>query len=218
MRRPLALGLIASLVFASAACSLLTSLDGFSDAPEPDASAAGDSSNDGAMRADATPVGDAGDEALPSLHPQGTFEGSDCEPWSAYEGTLTHVATAHSGSGACRTCQVASAMDIFSGDDNGASGPGIVGATYRASAWVRTEPGRPAPPSVAITLRIVPTNAPFAELELMSSPEVAIDGTWKRIETTLTMTKAGTLNVFVYGNVAPSSCFLFDDVVLQRLQ
>jgi hypothetical protein len=220
---------------ACSACSLLTSLDGLSDGAVGGATsdARGDQSTTGSgdARSDATSgdaaktldaggdsVTDANDDAGPNLHPNGTFESGTCDPFGGYQGTVDVVTTAHTGIGACRACALPQTTDFFTADDNRATGPGVVGATYHVEAWVRADPTRPPPVDVRLYLRYaVDTNGMFVDHGSNYSPVVTLDATWKRLETTYTFTQPGDLNVFVGADTAPNACFLFDDVVLQRV-
>jgi hypothetical protein len=115
-------------------------------------------------------------------------------------------------------CTAPSTTDSFTADDNGASGPLVVGATYRAEAWVRTDPSRPAPPGIVLVLRnSAIINGTFVDQESGDSPNVGIDATWQHFETTLAPTKPGTLNIYIYADHAPNACFIFDDVVVRRV-
>jgi hypothetical protein len=226
--------LTAALAITTSACSLLTSLDGLSSSPvsdiaNGDARADGDGTGateasteaaaDAPMTSEALDAFDAGDEAGPNLHPQGTFENGTTDPWAGYQGTIDIAATAHSGNGACRACTNPTTTDFFTADDNRTSGPGEVGATYRAEAWVRADPSSPAPPSVQLILRNATlVNGKFTALESSASPLIPIDATWRHLEITLTFTKAGDLNIFVGASTAPNACFLIDDVVLRRVK
>lgn len=226
-------GLIAGLAVATSACSLLTSLDGLSsggdagEGPSPDAAA--DHSAEGgadaappfkADAADALPTEDAGarDDAGPNLHPAGTFENGTCSPWQGFQGSVGPISIAHTGSGACRACTASTTTDYFTVDDGGASGDDVVGVTYRAEGWVRTDPSTPAPPDVRFFLRNASiATGTFVTLESSMSPAAAIDATWQHFEATLSVTKQGYLNVFVGGTHAPSACFILDDVTVRRL-
>jgi hypothetical protein len=220
-----ALAIVAST---TSACSLLTSLDGLSGSPasdvpdgdaraDVDATGSTDAASDTSATSDAL---DAGDDAGPNLHPQGTFETGTCDPWVGFQGTLEIVSTAHSGNGACRACTKPSTTDFFTADDNGAPGPGELGATYRAQVWVRTDPTAPAPPTATLFLREASiASGSFVQLQLNSTPEVPIDATWQRLETTLTfMNPDGYMNLFVGAPASPNACFLLDDAVLQRVK
>ena len=218
---------------ACSACSLLTSLDGLSDgtalgvpadartdgtATSSDAPSETTAAGDAQSGVDAGNVTDASDNAGPNLHPNGTFESGTCDPFGGFQGTVDVVSTAHTGTGACRACTLPQTSDFFTADDNRAPGPGEVGATYHVQAWVRTDPTSPPPVDVSIYLRNATfVNGRFTEHgESMSSP-VTIDATWQRIETTYAFTQPGNLNVFIGAGTAPNACFIFDDVLLQKV-
>ncbi|MDB4935498.1 MAG: hypothetical protein JWP87_2470 [Labilithrix sp.] len=214
---------------ALAACSLTTSLDGLSssagfvtpdgEAGSADASGVPDAPGGGAPDASTGPdARDAAETGGTNLHPAGTFEDGTCAPWNSYQGTIGPSTTAHTGTRSCRACAKPSTTDIFSADDTGAPGPAIVGATYRAEGWVRTSPGDPAPPFVRLVLRNFKYQGnTFVDLESGDSPKLPIDATWMKFEVVLTVTKAGTLNVYLPGDAATGACFLLDDVVVQRI-
>jgi len=227
--------LAVAVAVACSACSLLTSLDGLSDGARSgvptDADARTDANATGSPDAtneataadahdalDAGTVTDANDDAGPNLHPNGTFESGTCDPWTGFQGTVDAVSTAHTGSGACRACTLPQTMDYFTADDNRAPGPAEVGATYRVQAWVRTDPSSPPPVDVRIFLRnATDVNGTFMDLGQNMSPAVTIDATWQRLETTFTFTQPGSLNVFLGATTATGACFLFDDVLLQKV-
>lgn len=233
MRRSAVFVFLAGIALACTACSLLTSLDGLSGGSDggsgstdatSDVATSGDASpgaDGGTDASDDAPSRDAGDDAgAPSIHPQGTFEGGTCAPWAGYQGSVTASTLAHTGSFSCRVCTAPTTTDFFTADDNGASGPGTVGATYRAEAWVRTDPSQPAPSEINVFLRSfrVDDNGVFLALESASSPDTTIGAQWKYIETTLQLTKPnGRLNVFVGAPHSPGACFLLDDVALRRI-
>ena len=200
------ISLIAGLAVTIAGCSLFTSLDGFSSggalALAPDASA--DAPFDGAK----APISDAGaeDDSGVNLHPQGSFESNSTEPWRGYQANLDVHGTAHGGDHSASVCTQALAPELFAADDGGAMGEAVIGATYHAAMWVRTQPGRVPPPSVTVAFRTF-RRGPFKEIEIGESTPVAIDETWRRIETSLSVTQAGTLNAFVYGTESPSTWF-----------
>jgi hypothetical protein len=227
MRGSYVVSLIAATCLAGTACSLLTDLDGYSGTVIVVSSegGGGDANGDANVNvdssADTSPIADAGqDEAGPNIHPQGTFEGTSCDPWVSYQGTLERVDVAHSGSGACRVCTKATTTDVFTGDDGGQPGPAIVGATYRARGWVRTAPSRVAPGNVALLLRSFTTEGgTFTDIESQNSGGTPITATWTQFATELTITKpGGTLNVYVAGDHVADACFLMDDIVVQRLK
>jgi hypothetical protein len=234
VRRARLAGLTASVgiaAFATSACSLLTSLDGLSSGgalavdgaagADVGTIAAIDASSDASTASDTSAASDAldgGDNAGVNLHPQGSFETGTCAPWVGFQGTVEVVPTAHSGSGACRVCNSPSTTDYFTADDNSTPGPGTIGASYRAEAWVRADPTAPAPPAVKLFLRnSAIVGGMFTELEGSSSAPIVVNATWQRLEVTLPYTKAGNLNVFVGADAAPNACFVLDDVVLRRV-
>jgi hypothetical protein len=230
MRRSYVAGVIAaSSLVAATACSLVTSLEGLSttvvvvereggdDGAIPVADAASPPPTDAPQ--DALAI-DSSDAAPPNLHPQGTFEGvATCAPWSAYQGSHSVTEVARTGTGACRICTLPATTDYFSGDDNGAAGAGIIGATYRAEGWARTAPGAPVPGVATLRLRNFSYDGNvFIALENAESDGTTLDGNWKRFEATLTVTKLGMLNVYLVAEHKTDACFLLDDVVLQRVK
>jgi hypothetical protein len=216
---------VAMIVAASglAACSL-TSLDGLTSATgeipdaaridgtfeaSPDAPAAD-------ARSDTTLV-DAGDEAGVNLYPKGGTLESSCDPFVGYQGTVAPTSTAHGGSlGGCRACTGPGTTDYFTADDGTAFGLAASGERFRARLWVRTEVGKPAPPTVSLHIRTVLFPG-FNVVSDETSPSVPIDATWKQLEIVSTLAKASNLNVFVSAIHAPGACFVIDDVTLERL-
>lgn len=224
-----------------AACSLLTPLGDLAGTAVPDGALDGSSADrfaPGVEGGDATepidgttermldaPSGggdnDAGaDAAPPELHPNGTFE-SGLAPWVPYHGTVASDTTARTGTHSLRTCAQASVPSdsVFSADDSGAVLGPVVGATYHASAWVRTAPGATAAPrSVNLLFRTIDTSPAFAEVENSYTPSIAMSTTWTKLETDLKVTTAAqALNVAVTGHYEAGACFLIDDVSVVRL-
>jgi hypothetical protein len=227
----------ATLCALSAACSLFVSLDELSQSGAGVDSGVGaidasfESSNvvrtdaaDATTRleaaADASSDGDAtGFESEPNLHPLGTFESVCGLPWDAFQGTLARSSLAHSGTGSCRVCATQATPDgsTFAADDNRAAGTAMLSGTYRASAWIRAnEDGASTP--VALVLRSATTSS---ILELRESAPINPDPQWQRVEVTLDISKpGGGLNVVLYStkNAGTPSCFLMDDVAVQRIR
>lgn len=221
MRRSSSLGLLASLAAALTACSLLTSLDGFTgpDAAGADASTSttsdGEPADTSSDRADA-PLVDAGDDAAPNIHPQGTFEGSACDPWDGFQAGVAISSTARTGNGSCRVCTRAGVAGDFATDDEDATGAATVGGTYRARAWVRAAPSAPIPGPVFMNFR---TRTPGMVQETSISKDVTVTTTWQLLTTTLAVTKPGTLDLVIGPATAPAdACFLLDDVTIQRVE
>lgn len=224
----------AGTVLTLGACSLFTSLEGFSSTvvyveAGSDGIAAGDGTasdrdgGDGSTTIDAR-VDAGGDAAVVggvSIHPQGTFEAADnvCDPgWTAFQGSLAKSATAHSGMASCRVCGAPGITDYFTMDDEGAAGAAVVGARYQAEAWVRTDPGFAAPGPGRIFLRSFRFDGGFIDLESSSSLEAQPDSTWRLWTSEITITKPnGKINVFVGVGARPAACLLVDDVVLRRM-
>jgi hypothetical protein len=212
---------IAGLLASLSACTLITSLDGLSGGVPQDRLDAGalseaDIVTDGARETSSSL--DSGDEAGPDLEPQGTFETSTCSPWQSFRGTLVPSSIAHSGAGSCKVCIAAGGAASFTADDERSPGPAVVGATYRVEAWVRADPTAPAPPSLVLALRVATiADGGFQELESHLSLNVAPDPMWRRVESTLEVTKAGMINAFLAAEPAANACFLFDDVAIRRL-
>lgn len=211
------------------ACSLATSLEGFSngevavDAAGEAAAAPVDAARDTADARDAssdtsTPL-DAGDDAGgPNLHPRGTFEDGTCDGWTSYQGSLSPSTVAHTGTASCMACTAPSTADFFTADDIGSPGPAVVGATYRAEGWVRTAPGKADPGLATIILRNYALDPTFRSLESSGSPDGALDTQWRRFEATMKITQpGGTLNVFIGAQHRPGACFLLDDIVVRRI-
>ena len=116
------------------------------------------------------------------------------------------------------TCTAPTTTDFFTADDIGSPGPAVVGATYRAEVWVRTAPGKAVPGPAVVFLRSYVLDPTFRQLETSPSPDQVLDAQWRRIETTMTITRpGGTLNVFIGADHAPGACFLIDDIVVRRI-
>jgi hypothetical protein len=214
-------GLVAFALFLGvAACSLFTSFEELSTAATPPTDGGSTPSADASDGAGVEPVPvDGGEDValpiLPNLHPRGTFE-NGCDGWGGYQATVSPSDVAHSGVGSCRFC--AKFSDYFSGDDSGFLDNPAVGE-YRVEMWVRAAPQKQAPDQLAIFLRTI-DGVPFVQHEINGSPPVSLDDTWRRLETTLTVTQpAELLNSFVSSDTGPADrCFLVDDVRVERLR
>jgi hypothetical protein len=214
----------------SAACSI--SLGGYADgesaAADSSTGGSGDSgfqgsdsdvedvSVDGAKAPPLDATADAGDTAGPNLETNGTFD-TDVDPWNSYQGALTLSGLAHGGAHSLRVC-VNVLNDIYSADDSQTPGPGTLGATYRARAWIQADPEASTPSYIAIALRNVVDEPSFKELESLRSPQIPVPAIWTQIETTLAITKQGLLNVYIYAAAESGTCFLVDDVSLERVK
>jgi hypothetical protein len=209
------------------ACSIFTSLDGFTGgadaAPDGDRS---DASNEAATPADA--ADDSASDAIPldasdgagprgpNIHPNGTFD-TTLVPWGSYQGALTLDPFARSGAKSVRVCTLPATTNFFTVDDGGPI-PNTLGGTYRVEVWVHTAPGAATPPNVKLFVRTINRSAGFVVVESTESSGIALDGTWQRLEVTLVTTKpAAFFNVFVGGDSITNGCFLVDDVYVERL-
>jgi hypothetical protein len=224
------------MVSALGACSLITSLsglsDGAADASGPEAAsgeaAAVDAGSDANPTADAATDGGTTDggttdgeseASLPNIHPAGTFEsGTTCDPWGYFESTISWNDVAHTGKGSCRVCSVTGKTDGFTADDKGIIGSAPIGAVYHLSAWLRAAPGSSVATTGYVVLRTI--NFPsYDTIEGLSSDSVLLTDTWQKLDTTLTVNGAAdALDVVIAGDYAADACFLFDDVVVERIK
>ena len=195
------IGGTATVESADAGARPLPSESGTPDTGAPDASA--DSS-------DASVVG-------PNLLPNGTFE-DGTDPWMVHQAKLSISKTARGGAQSMLVCDDAS-PDYFTADVYAADPP-VVGATYRASIWVREAPSSPRPPGVQLHLRTSNPGPPFMGIEAVTTTEmVLVDDTWRKLEVELSTTKpAAKLDVFFGSDRLAGACFLVDDVRLERVR
>jgi hypothetical protein len=213
------------------ACTL-GSLEGLSSPPPPggeadataEAAAISETSEAGAdvdidagVDADLDARVDAEVDAGPNLFPLGTFERGGCGG-ATYLSTLTDDPTAHSGTHACRVCSDGTPPDVYSFDATLDNAP-VVGATYHAEVWVRSAPGATAPASgVEINLRTY-NNPPFDQIQDDSSGHVPVGTSWTMLSVDLDVTTtAQRLDFFVDSNLQAGTCFLMDDLVVQRVR
>ena len=216
--------LVAITALGGSACSLLTSLDGYSEGVPDAAAASTDASVDVAVgpppaTGDAAPL-DAADEAgLPNLHPNGTFEATTM-PWYGFQAQpITLDSTAHSGSKSLRVCTAQTTTDYFTADDQGAITNPVANATYHATAWVRVPQGGVPLPEVKLFMRTVNTSPSYVTLEFAETALAAVDESWKQFEVALVVTKpAQRLNVVVGATHVAGACMLIDDVRVERVQ
>jgi hypothetical protein len=221
---------------AAIGCSALVDLSGLSTGSAADATTTpteGGSneagpltdSGDGSTGTDGAPIdaradADAADpdpHVGPNLLADHSFE-SGCT-WDAFQGTKATDTTARTGTKSCRICTLDSTTDYFTGQDPFSAPAPVVGATYRAIAWVRTAPGAAVPPGPVLNVRST-NSAPFTAIEGAASanPGIPFTDTWQRVEVTMKATKpAQQMDIFVGSNTVTGGCFLVDDVWLERL-
>jgi hypothetical protein len=215
--------LVALVLMVVPACTLFTSFDDLSGGGS-DAADEGDAGSDVTIdRASSDVVDaevsedapfDADPETRPNLHPLGTFE-NGCGGWSTYGAALSASTTARTGSGACRVCSVGGSQVIYSIDDGGAIAGPTVGRYY-AEAWVRTDPDSAAPATGQISLRTI-TREPFSTHEEAFGGAFSFDATWKKVSVELKVTaEAPHLNLWVGADLGEGTCFLVDDVHVER--
>jgi hypothetical protein len=217
------------LVATASACSLLNPLDDFAgqrhDGGSTDPFTAGDetvgetrdgSANDAATDsadsiADSTST-DGGVEPF-NLEANGSFD-LGCDGWSAYQGTLAHEPTlGRSANGSCMFC-TAGVGAYFSGIGRFTSNPPV--GTYRATAWVRSAPGRGLPSDVRLTLR-TRTNGKTVD-EKQGNGVGALSPTWQPLDVTITLSAtADDFDVFITAYQAADACVLLDDVSVVRV-
>lgn len=216
------------------ACSLFSDLSGLAseDASSSDASAAAPPLDAGGVASDSGPgVGfPPGNEAGPAegggvpanLHPQGDFA-AGCGDWGAFQGSLQPSVLGHDAAGSCRVCvDQTGVASYFAIDDGGLGGPPEAGATYRATAWVRSAGvnGLVAPSYVTINLRTFERTPAFTTLEQQNeTSKTPLQGaSWVKLAIQLKVEQArGQLNVFLAAPGAANACFLVDDVRLERV-
>jgi hypothetical protein len=208
-------------------CSLLVGVDGLAGPIDAASSSEGGSTSEGgptldSSDKDAPATTDAGADADthvgPNLLDESSFE-SGCT-WNGFQGTsATDSTTAHTGTKSCRVCTSPFTTDYFTGNSHYTNTAPAVGATYRAVAWVRTAPGAAVPPNAVLNLRTLDPS-PFTGIEAIATAATGspLTDTWRSLEITLAVTKAAaTMDVFVATNTVPGSCFLIDDVWLEKL-
>lgn len=223
-------GACAAVSFAG--CSALVSVDGLAGAADatPTPAGEGGSGLDGSSSRDASDAGAASDAPTttdappdadthvgPNLLDDSSFEG-DCT-WNGFQGISSSDPTARTGSKSCRICTSPTTTDYFTGNSHYTSAAPLIGATYRAVAWVRKAPGAPSPGPAILNLRTL-TPSPFTSIENTATdlPGLTLTDTWQRLEILMLVTKsASNMDVYVGVDTAPNSCFLIDDVWLEKL-
>jgi hypothetical protein len=108
--------------------------------------------------------------------------------------------------------------DYFTGGDPFTAGPPVVGTSYHAVAWVRKAPGAATPVGALLFFRT--SNAtPFTGIDgANTGPALPFTDTWQRLEITVKSTKpAEQIDIFVGTDTVPGSCFLIDDVWLEKV-
>ncbi|MBS2018661.1 MAG: hypothetical protein JST00_37690 [Deltaproteobacteria bacterium] len=222
----------AAVVLGVGGCSLFTSLEGLSGGGgdggspiSPDAASVAEAgSTDATTSTDASSTSDADEDAgsdagpaPPNVHPNGTFD-TTLDPWAAFQGTASKDTTARTGPFSLRACGKAG-FGYFTADDGSAFEGPVLGATYRAEAWVRTAPGAAVPPVIKIFLRSASFTPDFTSVESTEADGPALTSTWQKLSVTLKLTKpAQRLGIYVGADYVPEACFLLDDVALQRVE
>ena len=236
---PVTAALVAAASVLAVGCSVLVDVDGLSGSLDAaatpiseggssgDANSGGlDSSNDARVGADGPIIeGDGGgglpeanEHVGPNLLADSSFE-SGCS-WSSFQGSIaTESPTARTGTKSCRVCASPSTPDYYPGGDPFTGGPPVVGATYRATAWVRTAPGSATPPGALLFVRAT-NSSPFASIDQANTPKPGLPftATWQKLQVSFTSTApAGQMDIFVGTDTLVGSCFLIDDVWLEKL-
>ena len=212
------------------ACSLFTSLGDLDEEVGGGPDASPDNATNGG--ADADPNAETGGPIVPgsdaaldtsadaervNLHPNGEMEFS-CQGWYPYNATLESDPTAHGGMASCRVCATKTANDTATFDEFGAVLDPVKGGVYVASAWFRVPPDKPPPPS-GISLYLGTRDMSNADVEGLYTSPMAIDLNWKKLSVQLTVTKdAKKLRIYGGGTAELGTCFLVDDVRLERWQ
>lgn len=212
-----------------AGCSLFVDLSGFSngaidrDAGVVESGASRDAANaaESGEQDDARPTREASlnsDAGTPNLHPFGSFD-TGCGPWKGFHATVVGVQDGHLNPGSCRVCTDLGITDNFSADDFGAIAGPVVGATYRAEAWVSYASGANGTAEIGILMRTFNSSPTFAEVDKNQSGAIVSGSVWTKIETTLKVTSAAEkLNIVIVAPATPGACFLVDDVFVERIK
>ncbi len=217
MRRQLSLAAASVL----AGCTLVTSLDGLSGGGDPVVADEAGSLEAGAEASmplsDAGSTVDANVDAGPLLS-GGDFEATTtlCNGPSFNSDTDVISSNPHAGKSSCRVCASADSESTFSLDIRPPAGPPIVGATYRASAFVRRPQNESFPPAgVYLNIRSF-NDAPFTVVEIatMNTPTQTA---WSQVSVDLKITKpAQALDIFASALYGENTCFIIDDLTLTK--
>ena len=217
------LRLIGLLLVVGAGCTLTTSLDGLSggaDPTVPDEAGAPDSAVDATTDVATLPdTGvDATIEAGTNLYPTGGFEsGVTCSGQGYNSNLFVSDQNPHSGLYSCRVCGRGTNQPPFSFDQVIPMAPVVVGATYRATAWVRKSTADPPPTDVVSIVARSITNPGFAPVENNKSDRL-IGTEWRFFSVDFKPTKsADAFDVFVSANYESGTCFVVDDITFVRL-
>ena len=221
----------------ASACSLFTSLDGLSGGSPTLPTEAAAFDVEAADALDARPEsgappseggsGDAGDDGPaprgPNYFPIGDFElGSSCSG-QGYNSSYTLDPIARSGTQSCRVCHAyGQPPNVYSYDKTIDSiGAPPKGSRYYVEAWLRSAPDA-APPTggAEITLRdFRTTGGTFTAVDERHSGYTRLGSEWTKVavEFSIADTTDG-LDVYVDAPLeSGTTCFLLDDVVVQRV-
>jgi hypothetical protein len=210
---------------AAGGCSILTSLDEFSDGTTGSSDADNTTSDASRMDARSFAAADGGStsggEASTSdattgdggvnLLTNGNFE-DGCSAWRGYESFLT-TASGRNGGGGCRAC--ASGSTEYSLEYASSITTPVVGETYRAEAWVRRASA--AGGKILVALR---SQKRGGGTEVAESSVISVGSEWVQLRAELVVTSsAESMDVYVFvENATANECFIADDVAVTRIE
>lgn len=206
-----------------AACNAILGIDPPNVISPSDGAAGGDGAvsetgtSDGGAEAQADASADVASDAMPDPPPAGnlienpTMETS-CAGAVPQEATVTWVANAHSGVGACQVCSKGGAGTSVYGVAWQVGGAQVTpGKTYVGAAWIRLDPARP---STSLFMPLVlDTGGPTIGGEV---PCNATSTAWGRTvnEVTYSLDGGAAVVLEVINRNADDGCFFVDDVTL----
>jgi hypothetical protein len=199
------------------ACSLPSSEE-FTQAIAVDGGSDGGRAPDAKPRDATTPNIDAGAPIVNLLTtPQNDFEDGKCDYPAFYQSTGQPAKPGHSGSWSCKVCRVDASKDFYSLNPYIVLEHPTVGKRYRATAWVRAQPGKADSQQIALTVRTHKID-PYRETEQHDGVAVDLTEDWMQLANYLDVTRpAEALDIFIAGQTSPGGdprCFLADDLVV----
>ena len=175
---------------------------------------------DAAADSDASPTDastDAGDAsgASVTLLSYSFDDVTTCNDGS-FNSALSETANGRTDANACKVCGLSASSDSFSYSVDVPGAAAVVGAHYHATAWYRNPSSGATAMSVAFALRSL-IRQPFDQVEV--APSFAqIGADWRRIDADLVLTKpADLVDVYISETYAAGVCFIFDDLVITRV-
>lgn len=135
---------------------------------------------------------------------------------TSFNSTLAESMNGRTDGHACKVCGQNASADSFSYSIEVPGAVAAVGARYHVTAWYRNPAAGATAMNVAIAVRSF-FRQPYNQVEV--SPTFGTTGAdWRRIDAELVLTKpADAVDVYIGESYGAGVCFVFDDLVVTRL-